>query len=101
MALLALLGHFASVSPSRMSRRIARIESEKSGRCSSMIVHSLRLHTFNHFFPCGYGLNPQGTILQLIDDLLRLKTPLNNSLYYFMKNYCNLIGLEQLYFSLI
>ena len=58
MAILALLGHFASVSPSRMSRRIARIESEKSGRCRSTIVHSIRLHTFNHFFPCGYGLNP-------------------------------------------
>ena len=47
------------------------------------------------------GDTVQGTILQLIDDLLRLNTPLNNSLYYFMKNYCNLIGLEQLSFSLI
>ena len=40
------------------SRRIVRIESEKSGKCHSIIVHSYRLHTFNHCFPCGYGFNP-------------------------------------------
>ena len=40
------------------SRRIVRIESEKSGKCHSKIVHSQRLHTFNHYFPCGYGFNP-------------------------------------------
>ena len=39
------------------SRRIVRIESEKSGKCYSKLVHSLRLHTFNHCFPCGYGFN--------------------------------------------
>ena len=40
------------------SRRIVRIESEKSGKCHSIIVHSYGLHTFNHCFPCGYGFNP-------------------------------------------
>ena len=39
------------------SRRIVRIESEKSGKCHSKLVHSLRLHTFNHCFPFGYGFN--------------------------------------------
>ena len=39
------------------SRRIVRIESEKSGKCHSKLVHYLRLHTFNHCFPCGYGFN--------------------------------------------
>ena len=39
------------------SRRIVRIESEKSGKCYSKLVHSYRLHTFNHCFPCGYGFN--------------------------------------------
>ena len=39
------------------SRRIVRIESEKSGKCHSKLVHSERLHTFNHCFPCGYGFN--------------------------------------------
>ena len=39
------------------SRRVVRIESEKSGKCHSKLVHSLRLHTFNHCFPCGYGFN--------------------------------------------
>ena len=58
MAKLALLGLFASVSPSRMSRRITRIESEKSGICHSKIVHSYSPHTFNHCLPCGYGFNP-------------------------------------------
>ena len=58
MVELALLRHFASVSPSRMSRRIVRIESEKSSICHSKIVHSYRLHTVNHCFPCEYGFNP-------------------------------------------
>ena len=40
------------------SRRIVRIESEKSGKCHLIIVHSYGLHTFNHCFPCGYGFNP-------------------------------------------
>ena len=40
------------------SIRIVRIESEKSGKCHSIIVHSYRLHTFNHCFPCGYDFNP-------------------------------------------
>ena len=39
------------------SRRIVRIESEKSGKCHWKLVHSLRLHTFNQCFPCGYGFN--------------------------------------------
>ena len=39
------------------SRRIVRIESEKSGKCHSKLVHSYRLYTFNHCFPCGYGFN--------------------------------------------
>ena len=39
------------------SRRIFRIESEKSGKCHSKVFHSLRLHTFNHCFPSGYGFN--------------------------------------------
>ena len=58
MAKLALLGLFASVSPSRMSRRIARIESKKSGICHSKIVLSYSPRTFNHCLPCGYGFNP-------------------------------------------
>ena len=52
MAKLALLGLFVSVSPSRMSRRIAGIESEKSG-----IFLSYSPHTINHCLPCGYGFN--------------------------------------------
>ena len=39
------------------SRRIVRIESEKSGICHSKIVHSYRPHTSKHCFPCGYGFN--------------------------------------------
>ena len=58
MVELALLRHFASVSQSRMSRRIIRIGSEKSSICHSKIVHSYRLHTVNHCFPCEYGFNP-------------------------------------------
>ena len=58
MAKLALLCHFAGVFAIVKSRRIVRIESEKSGKCHSIIVHSYGLLTFNHCFPCGYGFNP-------------------------------------------
>ena len=54
MAKLTLLcRYFALVK----SRRIVRIESQKSGKCHSKLVHSKRLYTFNHCFPCGYGFN--------------------------------------------
>ena len=41
----------------REVQKDCQIESEKSGICHSKIVHSLRLHTFNHCFPCGCGFN--------------------------------------------
>ena len=55
------LPYFA-ISPAFHNRKVqrdnVRIESEKSGKCHSIIVHSYRLHTFNHCFACGYGFNP-------------------------------------------